>query len=379
MENKISFKNIDVSTGGTIRCNVTRDATDELYIELPYSYRPSDDLIVAALASLCGTSFDLIEIDLPIGPAQKQALESLTRAKIISKSGNDLRRKPGQRNALNFSGGFDSLAAKAVLGDVDLISLDFGGRFSRERIFFERFNPLVFKTNLTDLKLNSYSWQFMGIGSILLRDELDLEYYSFGSILAGSFPRLFTGPVDQSKFGVGSANALGMRQSNPVAGLTEIATLSIAAKTFPMLMVDALMSVALPGEDKFMRKHQMIQAVSTSLEYPLKFPEIDLGKPRLRWGDSFATDLSSLYVMDVMGVDYVDSSYLGGVPERVASGLQDVDLSFMMRFNPQAYEGVDRSLLGDWYKSFIELGIEPYGRQDWHEAAKAMKLLRDEK
>ncbi|NKG22193.1 hypothetical protein [Paeniglutamicibacter terrestris] len=378
MTKRIAFTDIDVSADGWIRCNVTRETTEEFRIQLPYSFVPSPDLIAAAYASLCGQAFDEVEIALPIGPEQVKTIEQALQAKLIHLHGLGTRHRPGTQRGLNFSGGFDSLAAKEILKDANLISLDFGGNFSRERNFFERFNPFTIRTNMTALKLNTYGWQFMGIGSILLRDELQLGSYSFGSILAGSLPRLFSHPLDQSTGGIPVANALGMKLENPVTGVTEIGALQIVAKNHPGLLVDALMSVALPHEDKFQRKYQMVEAVSTDLNIPTQLPEILNRSTKINWGGSFATDLSSLYVIKTMGVDYISPSYVEGIPANVVEALEQIDISFMSKVNPQAYHGVDKHVLGDWYNRLTQNNIMPYDRKDWFEAAKVMRLLRGE-
>lgn len=376
--NRISFTDIDVSSDGWLRCNVTRETTEEFRILLPYSFTPSPDLIAASYASLCGQHFDEVEIALPIGPGQTKVLEKALEAKLIHLPGTDLRRRSGTQRGLNFSGGFDSLAAKEILQDAHLISLDFGGKFSREREFFDRFSPLTFRTNMTALKLNSYAWQFMGIGSILLRDELQLGAYSFGSIIAGSLPRLFSRPLDQSTGGIPVANALGMKLENPVAGVTEIGALQIVARNHPELLIDALMSVALPMEDKFQRKYQMVEAVTTQLNIPTRLPDAPTRSVKVEWGRSFATDLSSLYVIKILGVDYVSTSYAEGIPNNVVDALDDLDLSFMTRVNTQAYKGVNYQVMGDWYSRLTQNQLTPYERKDWIEVAKVIQLLRKE-
>lgn len=376
MTQKISFTDIDVSSDGWIRCNVTRDETEEFRIQLPYSFVPSDDLIAASYAAVCGRHFDEVTIDLPIGAKQAKVLESALQAKLFHKPGLDRRHRAGTQRALNFSGGFDSLAAKEILQDSHLVSLDFGGRFSREREFYDRFNPLIFPTNMTALNLNRYSWEFMGIGSILLRDELQLGSYSFGSILAGSLPRLFTRAHDQSLGGIAVANATGMKLENPVAGVTEVGALHIVAKNHPSLLADALRSVALPYEDKYQRKYQMLDAVCADLQLPIKLPVQAENKTNIQWGKSFARDLSSLYVIQTMGADYINASYESGIPDAVISALSEIDLSFMTRINPHAYRGVSSQVLAGWHSRLTKNGLTPYERKDWFEVAKVMKLLR---
>lgn len=374
MSKRISFKDIDVSEDGWLRCTVIRDAPDEFWIELPYSFIPPPDLIAASYAALCGTVFDEIEIDLPIGDSLATIIEQETKAKLLHQRGTDRRRRLGASSALNFSGGFDSLAAQILTPDAHLISLDFGGRFARERKFFERFNPFIFRTNLVDLKLNSYGWKFMGIGTTLLIDELKPRSYSFGSIQAGSLPRLLDRPLNQRSAGLASTNYTGVVLENPVAGISEIGAIDLVVKRHPELLIEILQSVALPNEDKFQRKHQMLRSLTTDGELHLPFEPQPTKSPK--WGDSFARDLSSLAVIDKLDLDQVSATYEQGIPEFVTSNLDKVDLSFMTRFNPHAYGGVEPKILAQWYSTLTENGIFPYERQDWIDAANVVKLLR---
>lgn len=376
MVNRIAFKDIDVSSDGVLRCAVTRETTEDFWVELPYSFEPSVDLIAAAFASLCGTAFEVIEIDLPVGPLLAQQIELATQSKLIHQSGTDIRRLRGSSQALNFSGGFDSLAARIMMPNAHLVSLDFGGRFSRERRFFERFDPLIFSTNLVDLKLNRYAWTFMGLGTTLLRDELDLRSYSFGSIQAGSLPRLFSRPLDQSTMGLTIANSLGMVNENSVAGISEIGAIQVVARRQPGILLDALTSVALPDEDKFQRKHQMLETVSNDLALPLQLPDRTSPKTKPTWGESFARDLASIFVAKRQGPDGVANSYAQGLPSYVVERLEVVNVTFMERFNPHAYRGVKPDILAGWYAHLIMNEVIPYERQDWFDAANVMKLLR---
>ena len=378
MERVIKFKNVDISSQGVISCEVIKEETNIFQISLPYSFTPKSDLLASAFCAIAGREFDRIEIELPVGKDLLKRLESHTQAKIISGSGADIRRRKGTATALNFSGGFDSLAASNLLPNAHLISLDFGGRFSRERDYFEEYDPFIFETNLTNLGLNRHSWQFMSIGTILLRDELNLGYYSFGSIMAGSLPRLLESSVDQSRSGVATANDLGMVMRNPVAGISEVAALSLVASTSPEELVRVLKSVALPKEEKYLRKHQMLSAVGKLRNLPVALPEISIAKPRRYWGGNFATDLSSMFVAKILGPEVVGESYLGGIPSEVTSLIEDLSLNFMTRFNPHAYGGVQREVISEWYKEFSLRGIQPFERNDWEEAALVVRALRSE-
>ncbi|WP_186312227.1 hypothetical protein, partial [Staphylococcus epidermidis] len=102
--------------------------------------------------------------------------------------------------------------------DTKLVSLDFGGGFAREREFYQQFKPASIATNFRAEGFAENSWSFMGIGTILLRDYLDLGTLSFGAILEASpwnFQRdLIFGGGPQPWF-----KAAGLNQVNPALGL----------------------------------------------------------------------------------------------------------------------------------------------------------------
>jgi hypothetical protein len=375
MVKTISFTDIDVSADGWLRATVTRETQEALWIELPYSFFPSHDLIASMLASLCGRSFEEIHIDLPIGAELADAIKTMTLSELKHRPGSDIRRPRGTKQALNFSGGFDSLAAFQIIPNASLVSLDFGGMFSRERNFFERFDPLIFRTNLVELGLNSYSWWFMGLGSILLRDELDLFSYSFGMIQAGNIGRFYSKPSIQTAGGIPAANAVGMTVANPVAGVSEIGAIQIVAQNRPDLVLDILQSVAHPGEEKYLRKYQMLEAVSEGMRLPIRLPPPAKPKQKAHWGVSLPNDLSALFIMKTLGADYVSQSYADRVPEEVIAALSNINLTFMERFNPHAYHGVSNDMLGKWYNALATNGIRPYDRADWSDMAAVIEML----
>lgn len=375
MPTSIAFTDVDTSHDGVLRCMVKRgEEQQELWIALPHAYRPAPDLIASAYAALCGRTYDSVQIDVPIGPTAVKAVEDATHAKLSHLKGPDVHREPGEAQALNFSGGFDSLAAKAVLPGAHLVSLDFGGRFARERPMFSRFSPYIVRSNLVDLGLNLNHWSFMGLGSILLRDELRLKTYSFGSIQAGSLPKLFTAPVNQSRLRM--PTGVDMEICNPVAGISETGAIAIVARTSPDMLGDVLASVSHPGEVKHLRKRLMLEAVSTRERIAIDLPEVPTLEKLPAWGSRFADDLASLYVMKILGPEAVSASYEGGIPATVVEWVAKTDLLFMERFNPHAYAGLRQSMLADLYARLTQLSVTPYARQDWFDAAGAMKAIR---
>lgn len=377
MQHTIEFHDITYATDGTLSCTIERTEPADLHIKLPFHAQLDHQTIALALATLCGTHYDAIRIDLPLGPQTKNTIQTHTKASLTCRDGADTVVRPGSSTALNFSGGFDSLAALALLDNPELVSLDFGGRFDRERKFFNRFNPHIIETNLVDLGLNRNSWQFMGIGTILLRNELNIRHYSFGSIMAGSLARLISGPQDQYHTGLWTNRALATRRLNPVAGISEIGSLRIVVQNYPQLLIDALSSVANPKEDKYTRKTQMLRAVCKDVGVPIEIPKQEQSIRKLRWGQSLATDLSSIYVMTKLGVSEVAETYENGIPDAIADTISDLNLDFYTRFNPHAYTGIPSDLKSMLFGKLISRGFEPFYRHDWDHARKVLDLITE--
>lgn len=379
MGRRIAFTDVDVSNEGVVACAVHRDGeAQELWFRLPYAFTPAPDLLAAVFAGLCGAVFDEVQIDLPIGPRLSAAIEEMTGARVEHAPGTDRSREPGTAQALNFSGGFDSLAARLIMPEAHLVSLDFGGRFARERPVYSRFPTHIVETNLVDLGLNLHGTEaFMSSAGILLRDELDLAVLGSGDIQASSLPAAFTGPVPQRTTPV--AEVLGLGPASPVAGVSEAGTMLVCARRRPELLLDVLASVAHRGEVKYHRKRLLLEAVAQRAGLDLALPDLPvLGQPR-RWGAVFADDLAALYVLRVLGPEAASLLYNEeGIPGPVLERIPATSLAFMERFNPQAYAGLPPELLGEWYARLLRLGVPPYERQDWFDAATAMKAVRNQ-
>lgn len=373
----ISFENFDVTANGTLRVDLVKDVRRELLIQLPWSFVPDDDLLALAMSTFVGRRYQSVHFDLDLGPGCLAVLEQATGARVEALPGQDRRRRPGSATALSFSGGFDSLAARAVLpSDVELVSLDLGGRFARERDFFERFSPHVVATNLVELGLNRNHWSFMLFGLILLRDELDLGTYATGGILGSALPRMLRNGLDQAAATLPQFRHLGVTMFNPVAGVTEVGALALATLDEPTSIPASLASVANPKEEKAFRKSVMVEAVTRALELPTPRLPQPFVRPWFAWGDYYATDLSSLFVMKQLGTEVIEPSYAGGVPQRVAEAVDELSLDFQLRVNPDAYQGVPGDRLAGLYERLASRGIRPWGRRDWEEAAAVDALVR---
>ena len=150
---------------------------------------------------------------------------------------------------------FDSIAAKELL-DPDktiLISMDFGGRFAREAVFFKNFPTLTVRTNLVTENFHLHSWAFMALGAILASPTLGLGVLSFGSILEASQQNMTSAGPDMDTTNFPVFEFLGLDWYSPALGITEVGSAIIAAQAIPDLLDDSLKSLAEPGTEKLYR------------------------------------------------------------------------------------------------------------------------------
>lgn len=164
---------------------------------------------------------------------------------------------------LNFSGGFDSLAAVALLPSdkVKLISVDFGGWFARETDFFKDFNPYILRTNFRQLKYDRKSWTFMGSGALLYAKAFNAAYHVFGTIFEATPSHLWDVPPNSVFIETLPFSAVGLKDIRLMNGLTEVATAMIVTKFYPHLINASLKSLAAPTSEKRFRKQLLTEIV----------------------------------------------------------------------------------------------------------------------
>lgn len=375
---KISFKEVEYKNG-ILRSAVLRDDFEPcvLYVKLPMAVKElKEDLISLFFATLAGKRYRYISIDLPLPVGCKNIIEKFCNAEVNCFEGKQEIRPEGNNYSLSFSGGFDSLAAKALLPkNTKLISLDFGGKFARERTFFERFNPYIIETNIVELGLNKNHWAFMSAGIILLRDYLSIKVASFGSILASSIPSVLSKKIIKSRFIL--FDYLNIDTFNPLAGITEIGAMSIAlGEDLDGYIVDSLSSLANPKEGKFYRKTMALKAylLGKSHNYILPNP-----KPRgwYRWGENYADDLSAIYIYQQLGKGSIEESYLDDIPEIVFQKIRQKKFNFYFRYNVDAYGNIKDEYKNSLFDRLSNLEFYEYEEDDYKDLLLVDYLIRN--
>ncbi|AIY00886.1 hypothetical protein ART_1287 [Arthrobacter sp. PAMC 25486] len=327
-----------------------------------------DDALAVALSTLCGKAYQSIHMELAPSEGilrQVEAFISATVSTVGTGTAVGVRR---EGHVLSFSGGFDSLAALSLMPEgTDLVSMDFGGRFGRERTFFENFDTTIVSTNLLDTPLKKNSWSFMGSGAILASAHQRRAFHTFGSILEAGSDNLRRSPVAASGATFPPFKAAGFENAPYVLGLTEIGTLFVLARYQREHIGNSLLSLASPGEEKLYRKYVLAKIAEDRLGVELNIPSVPKPpRPHFEFGQNFASDFLSIYVAKHAGHN-VANDMLRDIPDEILNLGSRLDLTFYERANSTLYEKFPTRLMGGLADKLAGAKMPFYVERDWIE------------
>lgn len=363
---EVTFENL-VRTEHEIRIDVVIGTSRELlWFEFSEAVPLSNSKLAHTLAAIVGTHFDGITFKFPITRKDQQHIAGWTGSVVQTVGILPEQNAPllDSSAVLNFSGGFDSLSALALLpSDTELVSMDFGGRFVRERQFFKLFDPKIISTNLIQTSLRRFSWSFMGIGPLLYRDALKSKYFSFGSIYEASGFKLKQ--PQKTNFTFSAFSGVGFESAMPVAGISEIGTARIILENYPEVIEQSLRSLANPGEEKYFRKIAIVQTVAERLGIEIKVPSLDFEqKVHYRFGENFTVDVTALY-FDSIGRSDIAEKLVMEIPSQIRDQVKRTGLAFLEKANPHHYSAYPEDLAPSLIQGLEKAGIEWYDESDF--------------
>lgn len=365
----IAFENIKINPG-YIKADYKDDESSHfIEFELSESIIVRDDLVALSFAALCGKKYQKIKIDLCISNKTKQDIEKFTSASLITKinSSPSLISRNFGNHTVNFSGGFDSMAALPFLPENhSLVSMNFGGHFQREMDMINKFDSHITKTNLLDTNFRKNSWLFMVIGSILYKDFLNTEYNVFGSIINAAF-------MQDSNY-VKNYNtplliqSAGMKNIPYTQPLSEIGSLRVSTNNFPELINESLKSLANPKEEKRFRKQLLLEIEIERFNHSIDLTDT-VEKPTkqyFKWGTNFLVDQLSFYIMKYR--DYETASLtISDIPEEAFELSQKLDLTFYDRYYTDILKFIPKIFRSNYVAKLESSNIMPFEENDWKE------------
>lgn len=353
------------------------DQSHPLFFSFSEPIETDEDHIALTLATLCGQKYDKIRLDFPIRAEILKTIETETNAEVEAEiNENPAQLSSGGGHILSFSGGFDSIAAKLVLPrSTHLVSLDFGGWFQREAEFFEKFDPLIIKTNIrrvpdqsTSLARNS--WLFMGVGALLTSHHFKARFHTFGSILGEKLAN----PAPQSTTPA-LLRAAGLTEIGATAGVTEIGTTRMVVENRPDLVKESLTSLAGKKDRKNYYKGALVTLVADELgmENPLGSFKENWDHP-VPFTDSYTTALSALYFIS-RGREDLISPLFTEIPEESRKFATTLSLDFFNKVDPDFYQDMPSEQRIQAFSSLDRLGYKLFNESDWLEVIQVREHL----
>lgn len=268
---------------------------------------------------------------------------------------------------MGFSGGFDSMAAKAILPmeQLQCVSIDFGGNFKRESEFFKTLDTNIIKWDIRNERLNSLrkfnesqNWRFMLSPLCLLRERNSNIIISTGTILEASPFWMNPEKRNELKYYSDAGYGVGVSLINPVAGISEYGTTKIVNQTYSEdIVMSSLCSLASPTSFKFYRKKCLLAAVKGN---PNLIQKKDLVKKHIL-GQSFADDLICLYFCWKFGIDWAREFFADNIPSK----LKLHNMAFFEKLNTNNLKIIDAELRECLINKILSYGIEIYSEDDY--------------
>lgn len=367
--NKVRFEKFRIKEGKIdFTCNDVRNDVErslELYFHFDKPIIPSNDAIAVALSAMCRVIYKEIYIDLEINNKVIEEMKKFNKSEISCKRIiQTIPNSVGEDYSLNFSGGFDSLAAMYLLPDVRLVSVDFQEtQHQRERDFFSLFDTNIVSTNARKYGFPAY-YGFCGIGSILWADYLGIKAQFSGNILEEGPYNLREGEQARSK--IGFSTAYGIKHYNLTTGFTEVGTTTIVCHYAPDYVNKSLISLANPRTEKRYRKQLLVQIVSKKLNKEIEIDKTLPPKNPYKWGEYFATDFLGIYILKKLGADVINK-YLKSIPNEIFDLSNQLTLSFYEKFNTNYLYYLPVDIRGTFLSRMADAGIMPYNERDWKE------------
>ena len=366
-EREIQFKHLEV---GSRRFDLTIVAEGEeypLFFEFNREIQPTTTEIAHALSTLCGKKYSRIDFDFEVPENVAVDIEKFTGAEITAlRTATEAVPSYDSGNVLSFSGGFDSMAAKALMPDeTHLVSIDFGGWFTREAEFFKKFDPITVSTNARRVpdQRTAFArnhWGFMAIGALLTRSYLGARYHTFGNILGSEFQA--AGP---SRVKLAPLDSVGFVDAPYTNGITELGTAKIMTLAFPHLLGDSIESLAGKRDRKRFLKIALIHA-STNDQKILQYipPAADEWSAPVDFDSSYTTALGALALFSRGQGDLI-SPLFNSVPAESIDFAKSHDFSFMEKVNWDKHQHLEQPLRADFWAKLSKFGFSPYTEADW--------------
>lgn len=345
---------------------------------VPSDFTVSGDLAAAA-AIVCRPADDeLWEFNFPVSPRAKAIAKRDYNIFIKASDALLPSNQPAKAAYLNFSGGVDSLAAHYLLGTaVHLLSIDFGGAFTREANWFSHWDTYIVASDLRKKPfVEGRDWRFMAAGAMLFRDYLGIGSLYWGTVLEAS-PYWLSNNQKREPRTTEATHAFGMAQlktCQAITPLSEYGTMKVALKWGEEVLTKSIESCSSPGSEKLFRK-RLLRSIAAGETFPSENVLAQAPCNKHKFGTAFGPDVLTAYFFWRYGSEFV-SDFLAELSADARMELGRLNMEFFERYNPANLATIPSDVRGSIVAEYLRCGIHPYTCDDVRSLEECRSFLR---
>ena len=375
---------VDGSADGLLSVGIERDGGSRrrdpvVEFEVPPDFHAHNDSVAAALMTLVGDEPGSATFNFPISSFCAETLANYYHLETVGPVDPNLPSRPrGRFLGMNFSGGLDSSALRALLdrmmpGEFRVISTNFMGKETNEEAAQRAWPPDL--SCRTDFRRKGYfSGRFTAAVPLLFADYLDLYGLTSAHVFSqdvNSLERNVDGhlPAFFSKEPVYRAG--GLEEIHLLRGLDEVAILRVLMRLAPERLEWAVRGSSQPGT---------LRNISRRLSLRILFERENVPAPEIvratgletrpeQPGQFFSGGGAILFVVKHYGEAGVRVLSAGDVDMSLLdfSFLDDLTMDCALKYNTNYIEYIPPELRRPVLTLLASIDIQPYNERDWRE------------
>lgn len=385
---------VEPDRGETLRVRIQRDGGVPRYqrditvhFAVPDDFHSHNDSVAAALMALLGKQPSVVRFNFPISERCAALLRAYYALDDIGPVDPGLEpRRPGRYLGMNFSGGLDSSALRAVLdrllpGGFRVISSDFVGVLTHEQAAMDAWPPDV--RCRTDIRARGlFTGRYITAVPLLFADYLDLYGLTAAHVFsqdATAIERNIDGHRPAFLDKALTLQAGGLEEVHLFRGIDEVGVLRILMRLVPERLEAAVRASSHPGTLRNISRRLALRILYEQDRAPMPpfVAETLLTTKPDSPGAMFAGGVPILYVIRHYGEAGARALSYGDIDmTRIDwSFLSGLSLEFAAKYNTNFVEYIPASLRGRLLTLLASVGVEPYTERDWIELETVRRVM----
>lgn len=381
-----SSNHIERSRSGVLAIKIQRErvpprlAVEQVvHFSIPPGYHVHNDSVAAAALTLVGTAAEVVTFNFPISAFCAETLRAYYDLAEVGPVDASLEpRRPGRSLGLNFSGGLDSSALRALLdrilpGEYRVISTAFEGADTHEHTAQAAWPPDL--QCVTDFRRKGFfAGRYFNAVPLLFADYLDLYGLTSAHVFsqdATSLERNIDGHRPAFLNRAPTLAAGGLEEVHLFRGVDEVAVLRILMRLVPERLEAAVRGSSQPGTLRNISRRLSLRILyeQERLAQPPFVAETLLTTQPESPGGLFAGGIPILFVIKHYGQAGAAALSYGDIDmTRIDwSFLDALSMEFAAKYNTNFLHYAPAELRAPLLTLLANLDVGPFNERDWLE------------